>query len=71
MYILLRNVEGMEIVKQYNFLLLGTKEESAIKRLAKENTAKKQSLKSFKVEKNRKTINKNNNRRKKKKNKSN
>ena len=55
----------------YVFLLLGSKEESAIKRLAKENTDKKLSLKSFKAEKNKKSINKINNRRKKKKNKSN
>ena len=54
----------------YVFLLLGSKEESAIKRLAKENTDKKLSLKSFKAEKNKKSINKIKNRRKKK-NKSN
>ena len=55
----------------YDFLLLGSKEESAIRRLAKENTDKKLSLKSFKAEKNNKSINKIKNRRKKKKNKSN
>ena len=54
-------------MKHHYFVLLGSKEESAIKRLAKENTDKKQSLKIFKAEKNRKTMKKNHNRRKKKK----
>ena len=46
---------------------LGSKETSAIKRLAKENTDKKGILKSFKAEKNKKMNNRQRNRRKKKK----